>query len=116
MIGYTFMERDLEGFATDVKNRIVHFLHKEGIIDDEQVVDLTNNYALVYRKPSFFRRFFPKKAKSAEEHADLIIVRQCDLSEEAPCTESQKTSKENATPDSSSETTTETVEQQCDAS
>lgn len=117
MIAYTFTNRNLEGFATDVKNVLVNFLYKEKILNDEQAVDLTNNYAFMYRKPSFFRRIFPKKVKASKEFADLILVKQCTLPEEKEeCTENQKTSKESATPDSTSQTPTETDTPQSDAS
>jgi len=115
---FSMTNEQMEDFATQVKNMVVGFLHDEGVLDDEKAVNYTNNYAFLYRKPSFFRRLFPKKKKKGEEHKLLILVRQCSLqfTKEEACGESQKTSKESATPDSSSETSTETGTQQCDAS
>ena len=79
MRAFTFVERDLEDQATMVMTLVVDFLGSKGYLTEEQVQEVSNNYAIVARKPSFFRRLLPIKEKKNELR--FIIVRQETLEE-----------------------------------
>lgn len=74
---YTLIDRDLEDYATRIKNIFVAFLHAEKIITKEVRDDLLYNYAIITRKPNFFSRFF----KKSDDEKQWVLVKQCNLPE-----------------------------------
>jgi len=75
----SFTERDFERQMTDLKNLVIDFLYKKGIIDDKTTIDLRDNYAVLLRKPSFFWRLIGLRKKV--EELIMIIVKQETLEE-----------------------------------
>ena len=71
---YSFTHTELELHMTDVKNLLVGFLHNKGLINDETAANVRNNYAVLLRKPSFFRQLLGLRKKHDEP--EVIIVKQ----------------------------------------
>ena len=76
---YSFTHTELELHMTDVKNLFVGFLYDNGFIDDETATNVRNNYAVLLRKPSFFRQLLGLRRKHDEP--EVIIVKQETLKE-----------------------------------
>jgi hypothetical protein len=77
---YNYTDRSLEEQATQIKNILADFIFAKGMISVEDADDLRDNYAIIIRKPSFFRRLVGKYRKT-EDKPSLIIVRQETLGE-----------------------------------
>ncbi len=77
---YHFTDRELEVQATAIKNILVDFIFSREMISIEDANMLRDDYAILVRKPSFFRRLVGKYRKT-EDKPSLIIVRQESLGE-----------------------------------
>jgi hypothetical protein len=87
---YTQSERDIEDMATDVLTLVIQFLHQDGVLNDEQLLEYRDNYAIVARRPSFFRKFLAKITKT-NVPLRFIVVKQCTLPQSDEPEEKSKT-------------------------
>jgi hypothetical protein len=76
---FTYTAHQLEETLTDLKDTVIAFLHNEGKLSEEDAKDLQMNYAVLVRKPGFFKRMFAKKED--RDNITNIIVRQQNLPE-----------------------------------
>jgi membrane peptidoglycan carboxypeptidase len=66
------MTEQLEDFATDAKNVFLEYMKNAEIITQEQMEELIESTAILFRKPSFFRRLI--KSKKEDEYPTMIVV------------------------------------------
>lgn len=73
---YNFVTEELEEQATVIKNMVLQFLYDRGTIDKTICEDLSLNYAIIIKKPSFFTKLWKKKT---EDTLQYILVKQCSI-------------------------------------
>lgn len=79
---FKLLPSELEEEATKIKNLIIFHLYKQGYIDEKDYNDLSLNYAILVRKPSFFSSLWKCLLKSKkEDELKYILVKQISLRE-----------------------------------
>ena len=71
---YTFSERELETFATKIKNIVLEHLVLNGFIDHDAVKEFMMNYGIVVRKPSWFSEGW--NDTSVEDTLQYVLIEQ----------------------------------------
>jgi hypothetical protein len=75
---YTLGTEDLEALLNQAIGVKLHFLVEKGYITKDQYNNLTTNYAMILKRPSFFSKAW-EILKGKDERPCMIIVKQQNL-------------------------------------
>jgi len=74
---YELETEELETEVTKVKNIIIEYLFNKKLISHEVYLDITKNYGIVIKKPSFFSQWW--KSKKEINQLQYIIIKQVSI-------------------------------------
>ena len=74
MAMYSMTERDLESTAQDIKSVILNAMKVSKLITEEEEMDWSENYAIMVRKTSFWKKYI-KKVKDEDDRTEWNVVK-----------------------------------------
>jgi len=78
-IAFAFTNSEFEEEMGKVKETILNFLYREGIITSKIYEDMILNYAIIIRKPRFFSKLWCSKFKKNKDVMNYILIKQLTL-------------------------------------